>query len=241
MSTEVSVFSLSSPRRRYTEAILDFLFPRACINCGQRGALLCQNCFRHLAPVGPACPKCGRPQANDSLCAACWGRESPIDGIHSPYRFQGIARTAIHEFKYHGLRSMAEPLAHLLANYLVKNPVPGDTFLPVPLHSRRLKERGYNQSALLASHLSRLTGIPIEENTLIRLKNTPPQVRSSSVDTRHSNVAGAFACRNEHLRGRSVIIIDDVCTSGATLEACAVAIKAAGASTVHGLTLAREV
>lgn len=232
---------LSSPRQRYIDAVLDFFFPRACVHCGQRGDLLCQNCLRHLTPVGPACPKCGRPQANNSLCAICWGRESPVDGIHSPYRFQGILRTAIHEFKYHGLRSMAEPLAHLLANYLVINPMPGDVLLPVPLHSRRLKERGYNQSSLLTSHLGRLTGIPIEENTLIRLKNTPPQVRASSADARRSNVDGAFVCRNEHLHGRSVIIIDDVCTSGATLEACAAAVKAAGALTAHGLTLAREV
>jgi len=135
---------------------------------------------------------------------------------------------------------MAEPLARLLANYLASNPIPGDVLLPVPLHKHRLKERGYNQSDLLTSHLSRLTGIPIEENTLVRRKNTPPQVRASSAEIRRSNVDDAFVCRNEHLHGRSVIIIDDVCTSGATLEACAATVKAAGALTVHGLTLARE-
>lgn len=233
--------SLPSPRRRYAEVILDFFFPRVCINCRQRGELLCQNCLRHLIPVGPACPRCGRPQTSDAICAACWGRASAIDGIHSPYRFQGIMRMAIHEFKYHGLRSMAEPLANLLAEFLVKNPIPGDVLLPVPLHKRRLKERGYNQSALITRHLSRLTGIPAEENTLIRTKNTPPQVRSSGADGRRSNVEGAFDCIKEHLRDRRAIIIDDVCTSGATLEACAAVMKAAGALTVHGLTLAREV
>jgi competence protein ComFC len=235
------VLSLPSPPRRYTEAILDFFFPRACVNCGRRGDLLCQNCLRQLAPVGPACTRCGRPQGSTGVCAACWGRESPIDGIHSPYRFHGITRTAIHALKYHGLRSIAEPLAHLMADYLAASEIPGDVFLPVPLHKHRLKERGYNQSALLARHLSRLTGMPVEEDTLIRLKNAPPQVRTSSADTRRSNVAGAFACRNERFRGHSVIVVDDVCTSGATLEACAAALKAAGVLTVHGLTLAREV
>ena len=106
---------------------------------------------------------------------------------------------------------------------------------------KRLRERGYNQARLLAKELGRLASIPVVDDCLIRRRHAPPQARTSNVDERHSNIAGAFACRDQRLHDRQVLLIDDVSTSGATLDACAAAAKAAGATSVWGLVIAREI
>lgn len=150
-------------------------------------------------------------------------------------------RQSIHQLKYRNLRALAQPLAKLLHDYLVTNPVPGEILVPVPLHQKRLKERGYNQSRLLAQELGRLIKLPVVDDCLIRQRHAFPQTRASTVDERRSNVGGAFTCRDHRLRGKQVLLIDDVSTSGATLDACAVALKAGGATMVWGLVLAREI
>jgi ComF family protein len=164
-----------------------------------------------------------------------------LDGIRSPLRFEETVRQAIHDFKYRNLRALALPLAQILSEYLCDNPMPADALVPVPLHSHRLRERGYNQSALLARELARLTGLPLIDGELIRFRDSGAQVMASSVSTRWSNVAGAFGCRDEKIYGKRILLIDDVCTTGATLDSCSVALKAAGAVSVWGLTVAREV
>jgi len=150
-------------------------------------------------------------------------------------------RQAIHQLKYRNLRALAVPLARLLQDYLVTNPVPGEVLVPVPLHQKRLRERGYNQSRLLAQELGKLIHLPVVDDCLIRQKHAPPQTRSSTVDERRSNVADAFACHDRRLQDKQVLLIDDVSTSGATLNACAAALKAAGAISVWGLVLTREI
>jgi ComF family protein len=174
------------------------------------------------------------------MCRRCSEEPREIDGIRSPFIFKGIIRQAIHELKYHNLRALAPTLAELLHEYLEKNPITGDVLVPVPLHRKRLKERGYNQAALIAAELGKLRGLPVVADCLVRYSYAPPQARSGAVDERHRNVAGAFACRDGRLSGQRVIIIDDVATSGATLNAGAGALKAAGAAAVWGLTLALE-
>jgi ComF family protein len=129
----------------------------------------------------------------------------------------------------------------LLDEYLTSNPVPGEVLVPVPLHHKRLRERGYNQSHLLAQELAKLTGLPLVDDCLSRQRHTPPQARTTTVDERRGNVADAFFCRDRSLEDEQVLLIDDVSTSGATLDACARALKEAGASSVWGLVLAREV
>jgi len=113
--------------------------------------------------------------------------------------------------------------------------------VPVPLHQKRLKERGYNQSRLLARELGKLINLPVADDCLTRQRHASPQARASTVDERRSNVESAFTCRDHRLRDKQVLLIDDVSTSGATLDACAMALKAAGATTVWGLVLAREI
>ena len=189
----------------------------------------------------PICPRCGQPQSSAILCRSCVGWQAEIDGIRSPFRFDGVIRQAIHELKYRNLRAVAGLFAQWLNDYLTSNPMPGEVLVAVPLHRKRLRERGYNQSNLLAQELGKLANLPVVEDCLIRERHALPQARTTTVDERRSNVAGAFSCRNQRLKGKQVLLIDDVATSGATLDACARALKEAGATSVWGLVLAREI
>ena len=191
--------------------------------------------------MSPICPKCGRPQASGIVCPSCRQRQTEIDGIRSPFRFDEVVRKAIHQLKYQNLKAISHCLAKLLADYLRSNPLPGEVLVPVPLHPQRLRERGYNQSSLLTRELGKLTNLWVVEDCLIRVKQAQPQVRAAGLEERRRNVADAFVCQNDKLSGKQVILIDDVCTSGATLESCATALKNKGALLVWGLTLAREV
>jgi ComF family protein len=175
-----------------------------------------------------------------AACRGCVSLPADIDGIRAPFVFEGVIRRAVHELKYRNLRSLAPSLAGLLHDYLVANPLPGDVLVPVPLHRKRLRERGYNQSALLAGELGKRCGLPVIADCLVRRGYTPPQARSAGVAERHENVAGVFTCLDDRLKDKHVILIDDVSTSGATLNAAAAVMKAAGALSVRGLTVALE-
>ena len=221
---------------------INFFFPCCCVGCGKGGSFLCSDCRRKLPKLlAPLCPKCNSPQASGILCPSCRQLQTEIDGIRSPYRFDEVIRKAIHQLKYHNLKAISFCLAELLADYLQPNPLPGEAIVPVPLYPRRLRERGYNQSSLLARELGKLTNLPVIEDCLIRVKEAQPQVKASNVEERRKNVSHAFICQNEKVSGKQIILIDDVCTSGATLESCASALKSKGASSVWGLTLAREI
>jgi ComF family protein len=221
---------------------LNFLFPQWCLGCGREGSLICPSCCNSLSRVSPPlCPKCGQPQPSGILCPTCVSWPAKIDGIRSPFRFDGVMRQAIHQLKYRNLRALAVTLSQLLKDYLVANPIPAEALVPVPLHPKRLRERGYNQSGLLARELGKLTGLAVVDDCLIRQRTAPPQARSASVEERRRNVSEAFICRDYQLRGRQVLLIDDVATSGATLDACAAAVKASGAASVWGLAVAREI
>ena len=167
--------------------------------------------------------------------------QANIDGIRSPFRFEGTIREAVHQLKYQNLRALAVPLAGMLQDYLSANPLEFDAIVPVPLHRKRMRERGYNQAQLLARELGKLIEIPVRDDVLTRLKHTPPQARTATVDERKHNIADAFSCRDNSLQGKHVLLLDDVATSGTTLDTCAAALKTSGVSTVWGLTMAREI
>lgn len=227
---------------RLRRTALNFLFPYWCLGCGKEGELICLSCRHKLPRINPPiCPRCGKPQSSGTICPTCYSQRYEIDGIRSPFRFEAVIRQAIHQFKYRNLRVIAEPLANLLGDYLTAHSIPREVLVPVPLHRKRLRERGYNQSELLSRELSKLIGLPVVADCLARERHAPPQVRATSVNERQNNVANAFTCRDRRLKDKKVLLIDDVATSGATLEACAITLKAAGTSSVWGLTLAREV
>lgn len=220
------------------------LFPRWCIGCGKEGDYICGACRQSLKVITPpVCQRCGRPQSGEPAqngCPGCSGWQDGLDGMRAPFLFDGLIRDAVHEFKYRNLKALAPSLAGLVNGYIKDNPVPGDVLVPVPLHRKRLLERGYNQSALLARELGRLNGLPVIEDCLIRCKYTSSQARSAGINERQHNVTDAFACRDGRLTGKKIILIDDVSTSGATLNTCAGVLKASGAETVWGLVIAME-
>jgi ComF family protein len=173
------------------------------------------------------------------LCLSCRKAPLQIDGIRAVGYLEGTLRTAIHRFKYSNIQPLAIPLGQLMAQYLLQNQLPVEVVVPVPLHAQRLKERGYNQAALLAQEITKTLGLPLLENALSRVKSTVPQVGLGARE-RRDNVRGAFHCADGRLKEQRVLLIDDVCTTGATLEACSLALRESGVSAVWGLVLARE-
>jgi ComF family protein len=154
---------------------------------------------------------------------------------------EGTIRRAILELKYQGISSLAAPLGRLLYEYTVVHPLPADIVVPVPLHGHRLRQRGFNQAALLARELGKLQHMPVAPGLLKRMRNSPSQAQAATADERRSNVRGAFQiAQADSVEGKRVLLIDDVCTTGATLDACARVLREAGAARVWGLTLARE-
>jgi len=223
-------------------AALDLVFPRFCVGCGKAGNYICGTCRASLPYIEPPiCPLCGEPQTTGNLCFKCSQWQADIDGIRAPFRFDGIIREAVHQLKYDNLRAIAASLAKLMAEYIEQHPIPVDILIPVPLHPKRLRERGYNQSALLARHIGKITGLPVDETSLVREFYILPQARTASVEARRANVSGGFSCLNDKMKDKKILLIDDVSTSGATLNACAAALKAGGTNSVWGLSLAKEI
>jgi ComF family protein len=161
-----------------------------------------------------------------------------INQIRSVALFDGVLRQAVHRFKYERLSSLAEPFGDMLAAYWLAAQLVADWLIPVPLHPSRERDRGYNQSDLLARQLGQRVGVPVSSRGLRRTRATAVQMTLNAAE-RRQNVAGAFECVEPRVQAKRVVIIDDVGTTGATLDACAQAVLQAGAAAVMGLTLAR--
>ncbi len=220
-------------------SFIDLLFPPQCGGCRRPGTLWCETCRAGVTLVRPPlCEKCGQPNVASRLCVNCRTSSLQIEFIRSAAVFEGSLRQAIHRFKYARLASLAEPLGQLLADGWEAHAFQADWLVPVPLHPARERERGYNQAALLARQLARHSGVPLLEHALQRTRATAVQMELNAAE-RQLNVAGAFACAEPRIKSKRVVVIDDVCTTGATVEACAEALLKAGAASVMGLTLAR--
>ncbi len=231
-----------SPLTRVGRVVLDVLFPARCVGCGAYGAFLCQSCQAELPRARPPrCPICWRPQPRAAPCGRCREERPAFQGVRSLYLYQGAAREAVHALKYNYVSALAQPMARLMAAYVEEEEaIEADLLAAVPLYVRRQRLRGYNQSLLLARELSRLCGLPLAERGLARRRNTPPQARSADAEARKRNVADAFVADRRRVEGKRVLLIDDVMTTGATLDACAGALRQAGAASVWALTFARE-
>ena len=218
---------------------VDLVLPPSCAACGRGGAFLCEPCESSLSRLErPYCVRCAHPGA-DRLCEACASSPPAFDGIRAVCLFEGAARQLVHSLKYANFRAVAPDMARLLADLLGPRPGPGEVIVPVPLHPRRERTRGYNQSELLARTVGKRTGLPVRPGIVRRVRNTPPQVSIENYEERRSNIEGSFECPNG-LSGESVLLMDDVVTTGSTMSACAAALKAAGARSVWGLAFARQ-
>ena len=233
--------------RPWVTAALDLVFPPLCPVCdgmlgaGRRDPLCgaCWEAFERIAP--PWCRCCGAPLGIEGLCGACRGRRPRFAYARSAVLYGDLVREAIHAFKFGGRRGLANPLGDLLAG-LGLSALPGaapDALVPVPLHPRRARERGYDQALLLARRLERAWGVPVVADALLRAVPTQPQTDLDAA-ARRRNVRGAFALsRPERITGRHVVLVDDVLTTGATAGECARTLYRAGAAAVGVLTVAR--
>jgi ComF family protein len=217
-----------SSLRRFSlaETFLNLLFPPRCVGCDAHGAWLCPSCLDEILFFEPPWP----PFLDDIY---------PLRDVRAAAHLSGPLREAIHRFKYAGLRALSPVLGEMLYDCWDAEPWPAQVIVPVPLHPQRQRERGYNQSALLARELARHTGLPVATGTLLRISPTPPQVGLKAIE-RAENVRGAFRCQNDALAGKQVLLVDDVLTTGATLRACAEALLQGQAQAVWGLALARD-
>lgn len=220
------------------ERALDVVFPPRCAGCGARGYLLCPVCAATIPYIlPPACPMCGRHTARPGICPVCRAYPNALDGTVAATAFEKPVRECIHALKYEGQRPYARFLAGLARPAFATLPPP-DAIVPVPLFPQRERGRGFNQSALIARHLAD-DGLPVMTRWLTRTRDTPPQVGQDR-EARHANVADAFVCPDaEAVRGRHILLLDDVATTGATLDACARTLRAAGAASVHALVVAK--
>lgn len=226
--------------RRAGNALINSLMPPRCAGCGCEGAYICEACAPALArlrrPYCLVCAAYGAPQ----LCENCSRAAPAFDAVRAPYEYRAAARAMVFDLKYRGVRSAAPHMARLLADYLSRNPYPADAIAAVPLHPRRRRARGYNQSALLAQRLSALTGIPFHPNAVRRIRNTPPQVDMRSIAARRRNIADAFRPAAANPPGLRYLLIDDVATTCGTMSACANALKDGGARSVWGIAFTRQ-
>ena len=228
-------------------ALVTALLAPACAVCSTlldepHSGCVCRSCWSSIRPITPpVCDRCGDPMPRSGArCLSCSANSSTVTRARAVGEYEGTLREIIHALKYSGRQSLARPLAERMrhgGSELLEN---ADFIVPVPLHWYREYHRGFNQAREIARHI----GLPIME-PLRRCRATRPQVELAA-DRRRANVHGAFALRREwfharDMRGTRMLLIDDVSTTGATLEACAYVLKEGGASEVFALTAARVV
>lgn len=228
---------------------LDLLFPHKpyCLICSskllQPSSIICKQCRDMILPLGePLCKKCGKPleiQREDMFCQDCQKDCHSFVQARSYGHYSGVLKQLIHEFKYHGKQHIAEILGNLMFEVLKELPWPTfDYLVPLPLHRKRQRERGYNQAYLLAKVVSRQSGIPIFGG-LVRIKSTEHQTLLDKT-LRKENLKGAFKVTDSYkIKDKTLLLIDDVYTTGATSGECSKTLAKAGAKAVYVLTSAR--
>jgi ComF family protein len=238
--------------RRSVVALLDLLLPRACVVCGRApGArepgLVCGHCWLRAETLPlPQCARCGHPidvQRRRADCAWCALLPPYVRSVRSAYAIPGgAAESVVHALKYQGWPAVATAMARRMGSLRFPPDVEREraALVPVPLSAARMRERGYNQSAELARALGALWGLPVRDTLLERVRATKTQTRLTPGE-RHRNVSGAFRARAERdaLRGLHLVLVDDVVTTAATLNACAAALHAGGARILSFVTFGR--
>ena len=239
--------------------IVNIIYPGICKLCGDTvsgdavTSCFCNTCWEGIKWFdSPCCPRCGLPypsmeslsnscQAHEAhLCSSCHKNPPHFDSAISAGPYEGTLSEAIKLFKYKKKIHIGKALAHSI---ILHDPplIKGDYIIPVPLHPRRLREREFNQSAIIALLLGRRLGIPLLTDVLIRHRHTKPQVELDMME-RSENIRGVFTVKNgEKIAGKYILLIDDVMTTGSTVNECSRMLKENGASRVYVVTIARMV
>jgi len=234
---------------RFKKNFLDTLFPIACLSCAKDGVWLCERCLKKISLRSfQVCPLCEQIiSACGKICPDCRKRKPPLDYLLVAANYQEKYITKIvHLYKYNFLESLAAPLGKIMLLSFMQNDFPlPDLIIPVPLHPRRLRWRGFNQSELLANYIGEnLTPglvIPILKNILIRKKDTAPQMQVKNYKDRRENIRNAFAVQNPSgILNKNILLIDDIATTGSTLFECARVLKESGAKKIYGAVISRQ-
>lgn len=228
--------------RQGLRKVVRVLMPEVCAGCGISGSWICSNCFQHVQTIEQSlcCRQCGMPSDRPvSRCRRCRDWPPGVLEVRSVFLFDSALQRSVHRMKYRGEYARAEWHGPQLAALLnVSGWSTPDILVPVALHARKQKSRGYNQAEYLARHFSAAAGVPTVD-ALTRIRNTSSQAGLTG-DARRTNVVGAFVC-NDQVAGRHVLLVDDVVTTGETLLACAEACRDAGAASVRAVTVATAV
>ena len=232
--------------------LLNLIFPPICPVCNtllgnpKTASIICPDCHKAIRAVRPPyCPCCGLPYpAGDKeghLCAPCLKEKRYFEIHRTCALYEGALKEAIHRFKYGGVFPLVSVFGDLLYPVFqgLSRNYPVDLLIPVPLHMKRLRERGFNQALLLVKELSKRTGIPYAERALKKINDTPVQSTLKKRE-RKKNLTRAFQVKDrETIRGKAVVLVDDVYTTGTTVNECSRALRTAGAERVAVLTVAR--
>ena len=222
------------------KSALDWLLPAHCVLCDMvisHGSGLCPVCTQRLMLHGPACPRCGKSMQSARICGACQHSPPHHDEVVYAAAYAGAAGQLVREFKFAHRLYMGPALASLLLRRLGPQARDTDIIAPVPLHTTRIRQRGYNQSAILAGYLSRQLHVSLQGALLTRTRATLPQT-SLGEKQRRRNVRNAFRL-NRDIRGKKLAIVDDVMTTGSTVDEISRVLKKAGAARVSVWVVAR--
>ncbi len=222
--------------------LLDLIFPKFCVGCRLEGTFLCAACRAGLPSSAPSCPVCSRRNFSGVLCDPC-AEKTHLRRFLAPFPYgDPLVRELIHTYKYTGVRELAPFLAEEIVSFLnsyAARPTEPACLIPIPLHRRRERERGFDQARLLADALGKRLSLPVMR-LLRRTRATEQQALLDSYDERRRNVADAFRVRDPGaIAGWTVILVDDVSTSGATLAEAARVLREAGARTVWAIVIAK--
>lgn len=232
------------------QRLLDSIYPPRCVVCGRAGSAVCSDCLKSMRPpAAPTCAHCGATMPGDDnpaphLCAECAAgrRLAHFDGVRVAAEYAGAARAAVIALKFGGQRRVAERLATLMTVPFWCDIKIADIVIPMPLHGSRQRERGYNQAEVLARAFASQQGLRLRGDLLERTRATEAQTRLSR-EERRRNVAGAFALTSSAaaatISGKHILLVDDVTTTGSTLDAAAEPLRSAGAASIWGLAFAR--
>ncbi len=217
---------------------LDLLFPSQCGGCGRSGSRWCQDCQNNVKRLnGTICEVCGLPQETPGTCGVCLAERPHFHALRAWGIFENPLQNALHQLKYRRGMAMGDALAAAMTDFAQRLDWKADILAPIPLGSKRMRERGYNQAAMIAKPLALSLGIQYAPNLLKRQKETRSQVGLGR-EARRDNMRDAFSADSKAY-GKTVLIMDDVSTTGSTLSAAAQALRSVGAKDVYALTVAR--
>lgn len=221
-------------------AVLDLVYPPVCSLCRREGSFLCEACIAGLPLAdGLRCPRCWLPVAAAGACSRCTNAPLALTALRSVYRYEGDVRRLVHALKFQHQSNLCAPMAALTCRAAGPS-VKADVIAYVPANGMRRRQRGFNQAELLAGRIGGELRIPVI-SALVRVGAQQPQERLPTAAQRWSNVANAFrVAETTQIEGKRVLLVDDVATTCATLDACARQLLSAGASEVAALTFARE-